>query len=527
MSHTLIYNGQSFPGIPDNNDPPGWGSAVTNYLNALSTGSITYSVLQGVAAGKVMAADGSGNLVFIDAPAPGFPLTAGNGSATIPQYTFAAYQTTGMYAPAANSLGFSTNGILALKLDASQNATITGNLTVSGTSATLPAITTSAITATNITSSGTDSLGATSVTTFSASSTGSFTGDLTLGANLNLSANQTINIGSNTSITADTSTAITVKAPSYVLENTAGSTTFLALSSSGVLSVPASALIGASGASGTGNVLTVQSANAKDALAVRGSSSNYLTFQPEVTTNTANIGYTNGTSYQTLYLNNLSGVVEAATPSSSDNSNKVATTAFVKTALGNDVATVKYQYFTGNGTYTPSTGLLFAYAYLIGSGGSGASTGAAGGSGAYIFAKLTPTDIGTSLAVEAGLANHASLLNSTSGNSLQANAGANGSGTTGGAGGTIASSTLGTVIDSRAGQQGGNGETFTISATTYQFNGMGGCVPGWGQGGLSSIVTTLAGSGRNGVGYGAGGSGGGSGTAASPAVVVIVEYCNQ
>ncbi len=62
---------------------------------------------------------------------------ASNGSAGQPSIGFYNDSDTGIYRIAANQLGFSTNGILALTIDASQNIISQANLTVGGTISTV------------------------------------------------------------------------------------------------------------------------------------------------------------------------------------------------------------------------------------------------------------------------------------------------------------------------------------------------------------------------------------------------------
>jgi hypothetical protein len=58
-----------------------------------------------------------------------FPLLAPDGSAAAPSYSFTNDPDCGMYRVGANSIGFSTGGLVALTLTSAQNATFAGTLT--------------------------------------------------------------------------------------------------------------------------------------------------------------------------------------------------------------------------------------------------------------------------------------------------------------------------------------------------------------------------------------------------------------
>lgn len=74
-----------------------------------------------------------------------FPLFAPDGSATVPEYSFTNATTTGIYKFAANSIGFTTNGVTAGNISASQNWTFTGSATANGGFLSSPASGTSPI----------------------------------------------------------------------------------------------------------------------------------------------------------------------------------------------------------------------------------------------------------------------------------------------------------------------------------------------------------------------------------------------
>jgi hypothetical protein len=209
------------------------------------------------------------------------------------------------------------------------------------------------------------------------------------------------------------------------------------------------------------------------------------------------------------------------------------------------VATVKQQNFTANGTYTPSTGMLFCLILALGAGGGGggATSGqqnqaGGGGAGQLAIVLATAATIGASKSVTIG----------TGGT-----AGAN----TGGTGGTGGNTSVGTVAVGNGGSGGvgssgvsngtlgglgGTGGTSDIATTgaaggwSYQastgiagISGMGGSTI-FGGGGNSQ---TSGNNGNNGTGFGSGGSGangnGGAhaGGVGSAGVVYIIEFCAQ
>lgn len=205
------------------------------------------------------------------------------------------------------------------------------------------------------------------------------------------------------------------------------------------------------------------------------------------------------------------------------------------------------QTFTGNGTYTPTSGMKCCIVEAIGGGGGGggaantsASTvngGGGGGGGSYSMSSLTAAQIGVSQTVTIGAAGTAgSAGNNNGGNGgntslgilVVANGGSLGGGAAsnntglGGAGGTGGTGTL--KID------GGEGIDGNRNANTPVIYGIsGGSSPrGYGSGGL--YLPGLAG--EVGKGYGAGGGGGSSfnaggsraGAAGTAGIIVITEY---
>ena len=219
-------------------------------------------------------------------------------------------------------------------------------------------------------------------------------------------------------------------------------------------------------------------------------------------------------------------------------------------SISSAVKTVKKQIFASSGTYTPSTGMLYCVAEVLGGGGGGggasstASTvSAGGGAGGYSRVTLSAATVGASQTVTIGSGGTAgSTSGGTGGTGGASSLGslAVGNGGVGGAGATAA----GTVY------AGGAGGTATSGDLNIQGQGgiysisLGGAsamvVPGegantmFGAGGilspqLGSSPTATAGVAA--TGYGAGGSGaiGASkaGGVGAGGLIYITEYCSQ
>jgi|SRR5579872_2342563 len=192
---------------------------------------------------------------------------------------------------------------------------------------------------------------------------------------------------------------------------------------------------------------------------------------------------------------------------------------------------INVQTFAASGTYTPTAGMVFIYAELIGGGGgsggitSGAGTisAAAGGGGAAPLATrvFTAAQVGASATVTIGAGG------------VAATAGGN----TGGTGGTtsLALTGSGTITISSSGGLGGVGDS--TAQTASAFGGAGGSCTNadvaargasgnaglhsailfatggkgadsaWGMGGLSNSTANGSGSGNAGSGFGSGASG--------------------
>lgn len=198
---------------------------------------------------------------------------------------------------------------------------------------------------------------------------------------------------------------------------------------------------------------------------------------------------------------------------------------------------VTKQLFPASATYTPTVGMVYCIAEVVGGGGGGggvpsASANAAsggGGAGAYGKSWLTAADIGVSKAVTIGAAG-------AGGNSSGGAAGTGGTSSlgvliscAGGLGGTPASGASG----SAPGGVGGSASAGNIQIRgTLGSPGIGAIISGAGassQFGAGGTPVITAANGNAGQGFGSGGSGsfsssstGGAGTAG---YVVITEFC--
>lgn len=214
-------------------------------------------------------------------------------------------------------------------------------------------------------------------------------------------------------------------------------------------------------------------------------------------------------------------------------------TQFIALGTQQSFVSVKMQVFTSSGTYTPSTGMLYAECITIaGGGGGGGANGTnanagGGGSGNTALSIFSASTIGASQTITIG------------------GSGTAGS-TSGGTGGTGGNSSIGSLVTANGGVGGGGSTSATSGAggaggtnsgtvtTSFTFAGGTGTDSGTAAGGAGANTpygqggqTTVAGSvtGANGQGYGAGGAGatgtsraGGSG---APGIVIIREFCSQ
>lgn len=211
------------------------------------------------------------------------------------------------------------------------------------------------------------------------------------------------------------------------------------------------------------------------------------------------------------------------------------------------IVTVKRQVITSSGTYTPSTGMLYADIEVLAGGGGGggvtAGSGAnAGGGGAGSYSRLivSAASVGASKAVTIGAGGTAGTNSggtggtggaSSLGSLVTANGGLGGVGSTsggssvaGGAGGAVGTGGI------MAGANGGNGASLNNSNWT----GGGGAGGNSMYGGAGPMVIASTAAGNNATGFGAGGGGAGSAGAAanlggtgSAGVIIITEFCSQ
>jgi hypothetical protein len=246
------------------------------------------------------------------------------------------------------------------------------------------------------------------------------------------------------------------------------------------------------------------------------------------------------TSQQILYstANNVVGQLTTA------NSALAATNSSGTLAMR--ALSVVIQTFTANGTYTPTSGMLYCIIEALGGGGGGggaaataagqASVGSGGGAGEYARGVFSAATIGASQSVTigaAGAANSGAAGGAGGNTSVGALISANG-----GAGGATGAAGGGSQAVGAAGGTGGAGGSFrhdgdnglghSVLALTYQFGGDG-ANSQYGAGGVGKLAT---GAGNAASNYASGGSGaystngngpfaGGAGTAG---LVVVTEY---
>jgi len=223
--------------------------------------------------------------------------------------------------------------------------------------------------------------------------------------------------------------------------------------------------------------------------------------------------------------------------------------ASLTTALASSlILTVKRQSFTGNGTYTPSTGMVYCDIEAWGGGGGGGgaqsgfvgSTGGGGGAGGYAKKVSTAASIGASQTVTIGAGGAGnSAATGSAGASTSVGAICVAAGGSGGA-------TSGAAANPSSGGSGGAGVTGDVLATGNAGNpgiGVNGSsnIPLGGAGGASSMggvaaVTVLNGDTAGAAAAANSGSGGNGASSKSTAqiggaggsgYVIITEYCSQ
>lgn len=211
------------------------------------------------------------------------------------------------------------------------------------------------------------------------------------------------------------------------------------------------------------------------------------------------------------------------------------------------------QLFTSSGTYTPTSGMLYAIGEAVGSGAGGGGTigsvgsvfaGGGGGGGSYARAILLASAVGASQTISVGAAGvgGASSVSGSSGGSVSIGTllvAPGGSGGTGGFSGQLSAGGAGGVIGTGdfviPGGSGNSGLVASGFASLFLTGGDGGG-SFFGQGGVmlappNATVTN----GTAGSNYGAGGGGAvthnstanGTGGNASKGAVFITEFCRQ
>jgi hypothetical protein len=215
------------------------------------------------------------------------------------------------------------------------------------------------------------------------------------------------------------------------------------------------------------------------------------------------------------------------------------------------------QVFTGSGTYTPTTGMIYADIEVWGAGGGGAgvaassssviSAGGGGGAGGYARKLVSAATIGSSQTVTIGAAGAAgAATNSGTGGTGGTTSVGSIVSATGGVGGTT---TAGAVAIANSGGAGGAGASGDFNTTGDPGgSGWGYCygppaqiaIAGSGAHGfyggapitMGSAVTSASSTGQTGTSYAAGGSGAYStpsgsaqvGGAGSAGLIIITEY---
>lgn len=234
-------------------------------------------------------------------------------------------------------------------------------------------------------------------------------------------------------------------------------------------------------------------------------------------TSGANLGFLNGNN---TYAGNdtfsgtntfsganafTSGSITVPTKSPGDNSTNASSTAYADAsstaAAATRVLTVKRQVFTINGTYTPSTGMIYADVEVQGAGANG-SGGQAGGSGTYAKKVMTSATVGASVSITIGTAGTGTGGNTVFGTLITANGA--------GSPGVSGSVSPDFVINGINSPTGGGGNVAGVNSPL-------------GNGGFNNT----GGAGGNATGYGAGGGGGTSSGNGTNGVVIVTEYNTQ
>lgn len=279
------------------------------------------------------------------------------------------------------------------------------------------------------------------------------------------------------------------------------------------------------------------------------STSNTLGGTTTVNNLTANGTTTLGTT--TISAATLSGTPFAPTAAVHTNTTQIANTGFVVAEILSRQLKVQSQVFTANGTYTPTSGMIYCIIECVGGGGAGGGVagsasnsgcGAGGGGGSYSRKICTAADIGASKTVTIGTGGTAGAAGANAGNAGSdtsvgslciGKGGSGGGGTTaaslagvggqGGVAGTGDTTTLGNCGNSGFALAG---QTFSLYGATGGGSYFGGASAGLNAAGSGTVAGTA---GRN---YGGGGSGAAtsnsaanqSGGAGANGIAVITEY---
>src|SRR5215469_10657523 len=191
--------------------------------------------------------------------------------------------------------------------------------------------------------------------------------------------------------------------------------------------------------------------------------------------------------------------------------------------------TINVQTFTSNGTYTPTTGMLFCIVECVGGGGGGGyalgnasntAAGAGGGGAGYIRAVFSAATIGASQAVTIGGAGSGGVAsgptNATNGGDttfgalLTGNHGVAGGSSAGAATNGQVLGPVGTLAGTIPSWSGGNGGSSFWIAGSLAVGGSGG-MAGGGSGGAGRQAILVATGHTNGLGSNGFGTGGGGG----------------
>lgn len=221
-------------------------------------------------------------------------------------------------------------------------------------------------------------------------------------------------------------------------------------------------------------------------------------------------------------------------------------------SLSPPITRVIVQAFTGTGTYTPTTGMVYCIAEVVGAGGGGggstgggagaASAGGGGAGGGYARKRFTAADIGASQAVTIGAGGAGGISSANGSGGGTSSLGALLTATGGGGGPYMSSRNVVAPSDigghavggvgasgdvNVQGGPGGGGISYGVLAVGESGNG-GNSV--YGGGGAGFPNGAASGTGNAGGAYGAGGSGGTSttsnatGGAGSAGFVVVTEF---